>query len=72
MTQHVDVLRNSGFIPRYHAHGTVSAQFYGGSRAYTTQLSYSFVVSPEEVMGVIAREAENALNHSNFGADEEE
>lgn len=69
MEQHVDVLDSSGRTPRYHAHGTIRAQFYGGARAYSTSLSYSFIISLGDVMRVIAREVEVEWER---GEDEDE
>lgn len=72
MKQYVDVLKGSGFTPKYRAHGVVSAEFYGEARAYVVQLDYSFLISLEDVMSVIASQAEAKLRSEGFEEDEEE
>lgn len=72
MKQHVEVLKNSGLTPRYRAYGTVSAEYYGGARAYLVQLDYHFTITLEDVMSVIANQAEAKLGSDGFEADEEE
>lgn len=71
MKQHVDVLKTTSLTPRYHAHGTVSAEFYGGTSAYSFQLKYSFTISLEDVMRVIASQAEGELDLEGFQESEE-
>lgn len=72
MKQYVEVLKTPGLTPRYRAHGVVSAEFYGGARAHVVQLEYSFVISLEDVMNVIASQAEAKLRSEGFETGEEE
>lgn len=72
MKQHVEVLRNSGLTPGYRAYGTVSAEFYGGARAYLFPLDYHFSITLEDVMSVIANQVEAKLESDGFKTGEEE
>lgn len=72
MRQRVEARATPGVAPRYFVHGTVSVEFYGGTRAYSTQLTYSFTVSLEDVMRVIASQVEGELDREGFNESEEE